>query len=128
MILRLLVNCSTLVIEDVDVDLISVPRELCRETMDSLAPIKGLILTKGFTAKAKRLAGGSKGCTHLVELLTAMAPAAFQGFAAYKSQSPSGLNQELAKTMVKYLVNTCHAWREEGPFVESLKDKLDIHS
>jgi len=88
MTIRLLVNCSTLLIEDIDVDLISVPREICRETIGCLAPIKGLTITKGFTAKVKKLAGGKKGCTHLVELLLAMAPAAIQGFAAYQSRKP----------------------------------------
>jgi hypothetical protein len=34
MCIRLLVNCSNFVIEDIDVDLVSVPREVCRETID----------------------------------------------------------------------------------------------
>ena len=76
MAIRLMVNCSNLLIEDIDVDLISVPREVCRETIDCLTPIKGLTITKGFTAKVKKMAGGKKGCTHLVELILAMAPAA----------------------------------------------------
>src|ERR1035437_7480199 len=40
MAIRLLVNCSNLLIEDVGVDLLSVPREVCRETIDCLAPIR----------------------------------------------------------------------------------------
>src|SRR4030065_1797144 len=66
MAIRLLVNCSNMVIEDIDVELISVPRAICRESLECLAPIKGLAITKGFTAKVKKLAGGKKGCTHLV--------------------------------------------------------------
>ena len=54
MVVRLLVNCADLSIEDVDVDLLSVPREVCRETIDCLAPVKGLTVTKGFTAKVKK--------------------------------------------------------------------------
>ena len=126
MSIRLLVNCSNLLIEDVDVDLISVPREVCRETIECLAPIKGLTVTKGFTLKVKKLAGGSKGCTHLMELLMAMAPAVFQGFAAYQSQKSSGFDQDHAKMIAKYLINTCHAWREDGPFVETYKKKFNM--
>ncbi|MGA9109360.1 MAG: DUF2889 domain-containing protein [Smithella sp.] len=118
---KLLVNCSNLMIEDVDVDLISVPREICNETVECLAPIKGLIITRGFTSKVKKIAGGVNGCTHLVELMLAMGPAAIQGFAAYEAQKPSGLNKEHAETMAKYLVNTCYAWREDGPFVKVFK-------
>lgn len=124
--IRLLVNCSTLVIEDIDVELISVPRDICRETAECLAPIKGLTITRGFTAKVKKLAGGNKGCTHLLELLLAMAPAAVQGFAAYRSQKKSGVNPEQAKFILKYLMNTCHAWREDGPFVEVHKKMIGM--
>jgi hypothetical protein len=126
MAIRLLVNCSNLLIEDVDVDLISVPREVCQETIDCLAPIKGLTITRGFTSKVKKLAGGKKGCTHLVELLLAMAPAAIQGFAAHQSQKPANFDPDHAKMILRFLVNTCHAWREDGPFVEMFKKKLNM--
>ena len=49
MVIRLLVNCSNLLIEDIDVELISVPRDMCRETINCLAQIKGLTISKGFT-------------------------------------------------------------------------------
>jgi hypothetical protein len=124
MSIRLLINCSNLLIEDIDVDLLSVPREFCRETLECLAPIKGLTITKGFTAKVKKLAGGNKGCTHLVELLLAMAPAAIQGYAAYQSKKPAVYDSVRAKMILQFLVNTCRAWREDGPLVEMLKKKL----
>jgi hypothetical protein len=126
MAIRLLVNCSNLLIEDVDVDLISVPREACRETIDCLDPIKGLNITKGFTLKIKKMVGGNKGCAHLVELLLAMAPAVVQGFAAHQSQKPSTSDYDQAKKMLQFLVNTCRAWREDGPFVEMFKKKLNM--
>lgn len=126
MAIRLLVNCSNLLIEDVDVDLISVPREVCRGTIDCLAPIKGLTITKGFTAKVKKMAGGNKGCTHLVELILAMAPAVFQGFGAYQSQKPAEFDSDQARMIYQFLVNTCRAWREDGPFVEIFKKKLNM--
>jgi hypothetical protein len=126
MCIRLLINCSNLMIEDVDVDLISVPRELCREAIECLAPVKGLTITKGFTSKVKKIAGDNKGCTHLVELLLVMAPAVIQGFAAYQSQKPSDFDSDHAKMVLKYLVNTCHAWREDGPVVEMHKKMLRI--
>lgn len=124
MAIRLLVHCSNLMIEDVDVDLIAVPREVCRETIDCLASIKGLTITKGFTLKVKKLAGGHRGCTHLLELLQAMAPAVFQGFAAHQSQKPSDFDPDQAKRTLQFLVNTCRAWREDGPYVEMIKKHL----
>ena len=126
MTIRLMVNCSTLLIEDIDVDLISVPRQVCRETIDCLAPIRGLTITKGFTAKVKKLAGGKKGCTHLVELILAMAPAAIQGYAAHQSRKPIVFDPDRAKMFFEFLVNTCHAWRDDGPFVDMFKKRLNM--
>jgi hypothetical protein len=125
MTIRLLVNCSDLMIEDVDVELIAVPREVCRETIDCLASIKGLTITRGFMSKIKKMAGGNKGCTHLVELIQAMAPAIIQGFATHQSQKPLAAGSDQARMMFHFLVNTCRAWREDGPYVEMFKKKLN---
>jgi len=122
--IRLLVHCSTLVIEDIEAQLISVPRDACRETADCLAGIKGLTITRGFTSKVRKLAGGNKGCTHLLELALAMAPAAVQGYAAHRSQKQSGFDPDQAKFIMKYLTNTCRAWREDGPFLAALKKMI----
>jgi hypothetical protein len=126
MTIRLMVNCSNLLIEDIDVNLPSVPREECRETINCLAPIKGMTITKGFTAKVKKLAGGKKGCTHLVELILAMAPAAIQGFASHQSRNPIVFDLDREKMFLEFLVNTCRVWREDGPFIEMYKKKLNI--
>ena len=127
MAIRLMVNCSNLLIEDIDVDLISVPREACHETIGCLAPIKGLTITKGFTAKVKKLIGGKKGCTHLEELILAMAPAAIQGYATYQSRKEVVFNPNRAKMILGFLANTCLVWREDGPFVEMFKKKLNMN-
>jgi hypothetical protein len=124
MVIRLLVNCSTFVIEDLDMELISVPRDFCRETMGFLAPVKGMTIAPGFTAKVKKLVGGNKGCTHVMELLLAMAPTVVQGVATRRAHRPSGVDTEQAKMILKYLINTCHAWREDGPFVEMHKEMI----
>jgi hypothetical protein len=126
MAIRLLVHGPDRVIEDVDVELISVPREVCRETINCLASIKGLSVTKGFTSKIKNLAGGKKGCTHLVALLLSMAPAVFQGFATHRTRKPASIDPHQAKMIYHFLVNTCHAWREDGPFAETFKKRLDL--
>ena len=125
MAIRLLINCSNMVIEDIKTEFLSVPREICRETLDCLAPIKGIAITKGFTAKVKKLVGGNKGCSHLVELLLAMAPAVIQGYASHQSKRPQSPDPERSKMILQFLVNTCRAWREDGPLVEILKKKLN---
>jgi len=67
------------------VDLIAVPMEVCRETINSLPQLKVDQLPKG-SPKSKKLVEGKNGCTHLMELLQAMAPAVFQGVSAHQTQ------------------------------------------
>lgn len=121
MTLRLLVNAASLLIEDVTVEMKAVPDKVCLETAGCLNGIKGLSIAKGFTLKVKKLAGGRLGCTHLMELLLVMAPAAFQGRIMYGGRKPAAFNLERARTTLSHLVDTCHAWRQEGPFVERFK-------
>ena len=128
MIIRLLIKGPDLTIEDIEVELPGVPRDDCRETINSLEPIKGLRIASGFTAKVKSLAGGRLGCAHLVALLLAMAPAAVQGFwvnGARKMASVDSIadpeNQELVE---EYLKNTCWVWREDGPRFKKLTKGL----
>jgi hypothetical protein len=68
-----------LIIEDIEVEMPTIPYEACLETLNTLNQLKGMPIVAGFTAKGKNLVGGRKGCCHLLSLLTAMAPAAVQG-------------------------------------------------
>ncbi|MCX7983088.1 MAG: DUF2889 domain-containing protein [Syntrophales bacterium] len=124
MSIRLLVNGSDMKIEDVAVEFGHVPREYCRETEECLRPVKGMQITKGFTGRVKELVGGVKGCAHLVELLQAMAPASFQGVAAYRAKKPTVLDARLFKMVHDRLVNTCYVWREGGPLTTALQRKM----
>ena len=126
MAVRLLINCSSFIIEDVEVDLIHIPREVCRETINCLDSIKGFALTRGFTARAKKLAGGRNGCAHVLELLLAMAPAAIQGYAARQSKRAFVPHPDQSSMILHFLLNTCHVWREDGPFVAKLKKTLHL--
>lgn len=117
MILRWLFNMETFVIEDVEVEMPEVPHEECLETLKGMALLRGMRVAGGFTVKVKELLGGTKGCAHLLSLVTAMAPAALQGYAAHRSQRPGGFGPE-RETVLRFLVNTCHAWRADGPLVK----------
>jgi len=117
MIIRMLVKGLDLLIEDIEVEMPTLPNEYCIETLKSLESIKGMKIVSGFTSKVKNLVGGVKGCVHLVALLTAMAPAAFQGVF-------SGMDRKFkAPEMVaQRMENTCWVWRSDGPLMRKLKD------
>jgi hypothetical protein len=121
MIIHMLVNKATLEIEDLHVEMPTVPREECLETINSMEPVRGLRITRGFTSRVKALVGSGEGCNHLVALLTSMGSSTIQGYAAYKLQeSPSFISD-----MINMLEDTCWTWRKEGPLMNFIKEKIE---
>jgi hypothetical protein len=120
MVITMEISNPALIIKEIEVDMPTVPHEDCRQTQGCLNSIKGIPIVSGFTAKIKHLVGGTKGCYHLVALLTAMAPAAVQGAWSMLSREP--LDPEfLAPLAMERMKNTCWLWREDGPLVENFR-------
>jgi len=129
MIVRMLVNPDTMVIEDCELEMPGVPRDECGELAGSLSVIRGLSITRGFSLKVKSLLGGVNGCTHVMSLVIEMAPAALQGLWAIKSQRPmerSDLQDDgRLKRFSDVLLNTCRIWREDGPSYRKLLEDIE---
>ena len=123
MLIRMRVAGLDLTIEDIDVAMDTVPRAECRETLNSLAPLKGMQIKSGFTEKVKARVGGPKGCTHLVALVLAMAPAAVQGAWAAMAQNPIDPSQYSDKA-IEILEDTCWLWRSDGTLMQETKEKF----
>ena len=121
MAVRLLVGKADLVIRDLEVEMRVIPREECREMTHCLDPVKGLRIVGGFTAKVREIAGGDKGCSHLVALMTALGPAVIQGYGAYCDHNIP----DFVLDHYEFLMNTCRNWREDGPLVAMLKVKRE---
>ncbi len=121
--IQLLVKMSELKIVDLNVKIPSAPEnDVCREMENSLDAIKGLVIAPGFISKVKKLAGGIKGCVHLTTLLLSMAPAVLQGYWIFGAREKD--RQEYSEfDIVEYLIDTCWAWRKDGPIVEKFKTK-----
>jgi hypothetical protein len=114
MIIRMQVRGPNLAIEDIDVEMPTVPYKECIETLTSLEPVKGMQIASGFTNEVKDLVGGVKGCAHLVALLVSMASAAVQGAwtaAIRRPADPSGYRERAMEA----IVDTCRVWRRDGP-------------
>jgi hypothetical protein len=123
MVIRMIVRGPGLAIEAIDVEMQTVPKEDCREVENALQPVVGMNIRSGFTEKVKTLVGGANGCSHLVALLLAMAPAAVQGAWAAVVQHPVD-RASVSGAALKFLENTCHVWRSDGPALTELKKNL----
>lgn len=79
---------------------------------DAIAPdyrkLVGLAIRPGFTNRVRQLLGGTHGCTHITELVGALATTAFQTIAGQGLQKPG------AKP---YQLDRCHALRTDAPAV-----------
>jgi len=116
--IQLLVKSAELKIVDIHVKIPGAPHDnVCREMENSLDKIKGLNIAPGFTSKVKKIAGGIKGCAHLTTLLLSMAPAALQGYWIFGAREKHRSENSILD-IEKYLVDTCWAWRKDGPLAK----------
>jgi hypothetical protein len=127
MIIRMKVARPQMTIEDIDVDMPTVPHDECPETRNSLKPVIGMRITSGFTNSVKDLVGGAKGCAHLVALLVSMASAAVQGAWTALSRNPQQPSVYMAKAM-NAIVDTCRVWRRDGPKLADARAKLNART
>ncbi len=120
LIIRLLVD-NEFVIQDVEVEMPTIPHDECPETKNSLDEIKGMKIMRGFTLKIKEMFSNGRGCSHLSELLISMAPAAVQGFFTALTTEP--LPEEMGASVKLFLTDTCWVWRKDGPTLKRLMEE-----
>jgi len=125
MVIRLLLKLPSLVIEDLEVKIISAPYPDCLETCEVMKGMKGVSISSGFSKKVRSIAGGPRGCVHLVSLLLAMGQAAFQGFWTHES---TNANQDdiYSEERLRFLEGTCWAWRKGGKLQQTLLEKIQV--
>ncbi len=105
---RLTVN-TELVIQAIEVSMDSHPHPECPQVIPPMAALIGARLGKGWRKTINEHLGGIKGCTHLRELLSNIATAAFQSI-------PGALFDPDDNKPPLYL-GTCKSWDFDGPVV-----------
>ena len=119
MILQMLIECSSLTIKEINVEMPTIPYDWCMETSDSLDPIKGLKIKPGFTSRVKKILSESKRCLHLATLLFAIVPTVMQGYWTHNARKP-GSGDVPSEMIENYLTDTCWVWRKDGPRIKML--------
>ena len=102
------------------------PYPVCPAITPAFQKVVGMKVGPGWRQSLKRELGGIQGCTHLVEMLGAMATAAYQSMwpalarrseeqrkaALAEGKDPGELEKRPA------LINTCHAYASNGEVVK----------
>jgi hypothetical protein len=99
------------------------PFGVCREIAPNFGRLVGLTMGAGWRRAVQSRVGSVEGCTHIVELLGPVATTAFQTIMPLRererAKQRTGATQndgidQTSRTRPR-LLNTCHAFREDGP-------------
>ncbi|THB75311.1 MAG: DUF2889 domain-containing protein [Desulfobacteraceae bacterium] len=123
--LWLMIRSDPLTIIDAQADMMTVPLDACRQTLDTVEPVIGLEIRSGFTQQVKSIMGGNKGCTHLCHLLTVMSQEIVHGVLTHKRREPVGIPASFdAIENSEFLIDSCRMWTADGPKIKSIESAL----
>jgi Protein of unknown function (DUF2889) len=89
----------------------------CPATAAGAPGLRGLSVTKGFTAAALERIGAAAGCAHLTALVVALTPVIPQASGALAGFLKLSPEQKLRNRASNPQVDSCHMWRSDGPLV-----------
>ncbi|MBA4394068.1 MAG: hypothetical protein C0407_10990, partial [Desulfobacca sp.] len=122
---RLLIGDWPLTILEAEAEMPTVPHKLCPTVLESVKKLVGLSITSGYSNQVRRRLGGVKGCNHLTHLILAMGTAALHGFWTHLSRQPQPVPRSFEEIPgLPYLINSCKLWKEDGPFIQEIKEKF----
>ena len=92
------------------------PFAICPAVTPAFAKLEGVSIGRGWSHAVRERMGGVQGCTHLVELVRAMATVAFQTIRGDRDKAAGSTDG--AKTAAKPLfIDGCHALDSRGDIV-----------
>lgn len=114
MAIRLTVDLS-LTIHTVETTMDSTPYAMCSGIAPLYKQLVGESIRPGFTKRVRELFGGTKGCTHLVELLGPIATTAIQ----VTFQERHRLAKSSDESPVSEQLNSCHTYAADSQVVKT---------
>ena len=106
---------SRLTVQDIAVATDASPYRICPDIAPNFESIKGLTIGPGWSRRVKERLGGTKGCTHLVEMLGALATVAIQTLVAERKEFDA---QADAAPRRPAFLDTCHALASDSEVTE----------
>jgi hypothetical protein len=103
-------------IHEAEAATIHAPFEPCAVPPTVFPKLKGFSFKKGWKQEVARIMGGTRGCTHLRELLGVLATVAYQTVVStdeYFARFEDG-------KIRPFFIGTCHTYEESGPVIKRL--------
>jgi hypothetical protein len=100
------------------------PFGVCPAIIPNFQRLVGVSIAKGFINKVYELLGGVEGCTHHVELIGRLATVAFQTIFPYRNRMAAAEGKNNDSSRKPRLLNTCHAFAEDGEIAKKLWPEL----
>lgn len=100
------------------------PHQVCPAITPNFQRMVGVTVGPGWRNNVAKRLGGVAGCTHLVELLYAMATPAFQGvlpaIGRRRKEGREGPPPAEGRPVASWppLLDSCHAYRHDGPIAQ----------
>ncbi len=126
---KMMIKANPLTIEDIQAIMHHVPLSQCHSTLDNIEKLKGLEIKSGFSLIVRRVIGGKTGCTHLCNLVIAMAQEIVHGWLTWKRKELSPVPKDIDSFAEKdFLIDSCRMWTKDGPKMKSLEHAINAES
>jgi hypothetical protein len=118
--LRLTID-RTMLVRDIEVTTNAAPYDPCFTVADAYRALVGARIGAGWRRAVNDAVGGTKGCTHLRELLLPAATVAFQTLSSWPRAGKVATEAQPDHDAKKpYFIDGCKAWASEGEVVKRL--------
>ena len=116
-----------MVVRAIEVATLEAPYAPCYTVAPSFQGLVGAKIGGGWRRAVNEAVGGTKGCTHIKELLFPMATVAYQTLGSWPKRRKAGAPRQVqvetdpeAAAKRPYFLDGCRAWATDGPVVERL--------
>lgn len=95
------------------------PFPTCPGSTPNFAGLDGIRIGPGWMREVRRRVGGTKGCTHIIEMLAQVGTTAYQTFVAKRRVKGEDHEDKMRdQTGRPFMIDSCHAMASDGPVVQ----------
>lgn len=102
------------------------PFDVCPDALPAFDALVGERIGKGWRGIVQQKVGGVQGCTHLKEMLLAMATVAYQTIGAWRRRRDDGSVRRQDVTERPHFVDGCRTWSASGPLVARIYPQFAV--